>query len=357
METLSRYLYATGPIEMANQLCEMKIERDNQLLFKRGRRVEERGHGTRGFGFLEARKTSAQEAADVRLCSIDQLLTKSIQEQNRKVCEKVPAEKASQIIRMKIDTISKIIIKRAEVTKAVDKALREGKSVDDAIGSYSNETTILCNTFLDAASKMLKESGKRKKEEYFMVPIRARTQYAFVRALLSVEAAFHGELDQPFYPPKEISKNQLFIYKDVRGRVGDYEKMMRVEDRKTRKQVEKLLRDDPKARVEPLLFEYQQFLFELVEKAKKEGLEWKNKWDDAALKKEAEIKEKVTVEKEKEGEKEEKALEKKEEVLSKDEMKVENEKVMEEEVPTKQIAELKSMMTVMKEEMLQEFNK
>uniref|UniRef100_A0A1I7UHA8 Viral A-type inclusion protein n=1 Tax=Caenorhabditis tropicalis TaxID=1561998 RepID=A0A1I7UHA8_9PELO len=275
----------------------------------------------------------------------------------RKVCEKAPSNKARELSNMKIQTINQIISKRDAVTRGVDKALREGKSIDDAISSYSNETTILCNKFSDAGSKMLTEFEEKKKEEkVFMLSIRARTQYAFVRALLSVEAAFHGEPDQPFYLSKEMSKNQWNIYKDdIRLQVGKYQGMMIAKDLKTWEKVEKLLKDVPKANVEPILFEYQQFLVELVEKAKKEGLEWKKKWDEAPVEAEAEIKEKVTVEKE--TEKEKTILVKKEEVSSKNELKVEKGKVTEEKVLAKQIDELKTMLTVMKEDMFQEFNK
>uniref|UniRef100_A0A1I7UHD2 MT domain-containing protein n=1 Tax=Caenorhabditis tropicalis TaxID=1561998 RepID=A0A1I7UHD2_9PELO len=306
-------------------------------------------------GLRRMEKTIAQEAADVRICFIDQHLSRSMEEMIRTVCEKAP-DMARELSNMKIEISNQILNKRDEVTKAVDKALREGKSIYEALCIYSNETTILLKTLMDAGSEMLAESEK-KKEESFMIPIRARFQYATVRTLISLEAAFRGELDKPFYLPKDMSANRCTIYKDIRSRVGKYQGMMIVEDLKTWENVEKLLKDDPKANVEPLLFEYQQFLFELMEKAKKEGLEWKKKFDEAAVKKEPEIKEKVTVEKKKEAEKEEETLVKKEEVSSKDELKVKKEKVTEEKVSVKQMDELKNMLTVMKEEIVQEFNK
>uniref|UniRef100_A0A1I7UHA6 BRO1 domain-containing protein n=2 Tax=Caenorhabditis tropicalis TaxID=1561998 RepID=A0A1I7UHA6_9PELO len=377
MEPLSRYVYEKGSVEMANQLCELKIETFNQLLIDMGElsrildkksQKEEKSspsiNNALGLNVLgidrlcrnvklviekmvakidgkskteewkteqeamrkeipllrRMEKTSAQEEADVRICYIDQLVTGSMEKMTMKVCQKASAGTANRLNEMKIETLHQIFIKRGAVTKAVDKALREGKSIDDAIRLYSKETVILCNKFYDAGLKMLTESEKKKEEKEYMVPIRARIQYASVRTLLSLETALQGDFGKPFYPLKDMSKNRSNIYETLRQRDKDYEEIMMVEEWKTREQVENIMKDDPEANVEPILFEYQQFLFEFVEKAKKEGLEWKRKWDEIG-------EEKITVEKENEAEKEKKIDEKK--------------------VTTKQMNELKAMMTVM----------
>uniref|UniRef100_A0A1I7UHD3 Spc7 domain-containing protein n=1 Tax=Caenorhabditis tropicalis TaxID=1561998 RepID=A0A1I7UHD3_9PELO len=404
MESLCRYLYEKGSVEMANQLCELKSDVFNQILFNRGElvrfldkearkegksdnafglcvletdrllanviavigkmleRIDEKSgeekwkaqkdamrKGIPGFGRME--KTSAQEAADVRICSIDDHLTKSMEAMIRTVGETAPVEKARELACMKIQTFNQILSKRADVTRGVDKALREGKSINDAISSYSEETTILLNELMDAGSKILTESGEKKKEEMeFMIPIRTKTQYASVRTLLCVQEALHGELDKPFYLPKDMSANRSNIYQGIRLRVGKYQGMMMVEERKTWKQTEKLLGDDAKANVEPLLFEYQKFLFELVEKAKKEGLEWKTKWDEVET-------EKITVKKENVSTSDELREDDEKDTKEKEKVDEKEEKNEEKKVTTKQIEELKCMMTVMKEEMLQELNK
>uniref|UniRef100_A0A1I7UHD1 DUF3232 domain-containing protein n=1 Tax=Caenorhabditis tropicalis TaxID=1561998 RepID=A0A1I7UHD1_9PELO len=184
MESLSRYVYEKGPIEMANQLCELKIETFNQILINRGElarimdkeareegksyppisksirltyqeadrlcrnvvavigkmlpgidgkskeeewKTEEKAPRKEIPGFRRMDKTSAQEAADVRICSIDKVVTETMEKMTKEVCQNASAGMANRLYRIKLQTFNEILNKRVEGTKAIDKALREGR--------------------------------------------------------------------------------------------------------------------------------------------------------------------------------------------------------------------------------------
>uniref|UniRef100_A0A1I7UHD4 Trichohyalin-like n=1 Tax=Caenorhabditis tropicalis TaxID=1561998 RepID=A0A1I7UHD4_9PELO len=390
MESLSRDVYEKAPSEMAKELAKIKCKAFNQILRNRGelariidkaareeekpypsvekaiklyiqetnrlcgnvmtviskmsaeidgRSKEEKAKQEEIPDLWRMKKTSAQKAADLKIHSIDKRLTKSMEKVTRKLCEKAPVDIAKEMSDMKITTFNQILIKRAEVTRAVDKALGEGNSVEDAIDGYEREARALCKKFVDIGKDMWAEIEEER---------------------------FQWLLDHL----EEMSEQMRNDFEIMDQYSDNYKETGRVETEKTREKVEKLLEEDPEADVEPIVLEFQQFMFELREIAVKTNMgvpvvekkEGKRGCDQVTVE-EYEKKEEVMVEEaaEKEEIREKKADKKKEEVTvekeaeKKEKTEVEKNRDTVEKVLSKD--ELKKMMTVMKEEIVQEFNK
>uniref|UniRef100_A0A1I7UHC7 DUF1351 domain-containing protein n=1 Tax=Caenorhabditis tropicalis TaxID=1561998 RepID=A0A1I7UHC7_9PELO len=346
MEILSRYVYEKASSEMGKELSKAKSEAFNEILKNRGelaRVMAERDPSiekaielyreevlrlcnnvmevikkmlTEIDGEIKERKTEqeaaipdlwrmektyGQKAADARLCSIDKNITKSLERMTRKMFKKAPIDSAKLFSDMKIQTLNEILIKRAEATRAVDKGLEEGVYCN-AVSWYSAETTVLLDKLMNVGTEML--------------------------------AGFKEERRKDDRNLDEIIRQQMEPYKQ--------KKRAEIE------RVDKILKEDPNADVEKELVDLQERLFKINKKAwkavkgvvKQNDLVEKEAEKKVTVEEEAEKKEKVTVEKEEE---------KKEKVT------VEEEAEKKEKVPSTD--ELKNMMTVMKEDLLQEFNK
>uniref|UniRef100_A0A1I7TPD0 Dynein regulatory complex protein 10 n=1 Tax=Caenorhabditis tropicalis TaxID=1561998 RepID=A0A1I7TPD0_9PELO len=102
--------------------------------------------------------------------------------------------------------------------------------------------------------------------------------YAFYRTMFSVEKALRGEL---FYP----NIIDPILLNSIRLTADSYKDKDRIEGLKTQKTVERLAKEGKMMKVDSVLYDFHQFLFEIVEEAKIEGSRLRRKDDEVVVEK------------------------------------------------------------------------
>uniref|UniRef100_A0A1I7UH33 Uncharacterized protein n=1 Tax=Caenorhabditis tropicalis TaxID=1561998 RepID=A0A1I7UH33_9PELO len=101
-------------------------------------------------------------------------------------------------------------------------------------------------------------------------------KYAIDQTLFSIESGIRGAPSDPFYPD-EIQDQSLSL--NISCAVSFYEGLAKNEGDRTQKTLERLTKEGKTAQVNSVLYDFNQNLFGIVEKAKKEGIRLKEQYD------------------------------------------------------------------------------
>uniref|UniRef100_A0A1I7TPC8 Uncharacterized protein n=1 Tax=Caenorhabditis tropicalis TaxID=1561998 RepID=A0A1I7TPC8_9PELO len=102
--------------------------------------------------------------------------------------------------------------------------------------------------------------------------------YAFARTMFSVEKALRGEL---FYS----NVIESILLNSIRLTADSYKEKVKIEGLKTQNAVERLAKEGKMMEVDSVLYDFHQFLFEIVEEAKIEGSRLRRKDDEVVVEK------------------------------------------------------------------------